>query len=228
VAPLPAAVKKKHHPDDMVRMYETLLHGRAEIDRLIGPHRTPEEAKLAAGELTLYKASRCYWLAQSFVAVPKWDQALALFERALQHHAKAKSDFAALPNPPAHNIEILAKLEKEITTHRSRARAKAFLEKLTQTKTNNDLNNNNSNNNNDNINNTSKSDNTDKKSSSLIAGLDTYDASFLAEKHLIDFPPKLEPIPVKPLLFDLAIRDLTFPNLEARKNPRKSFFGFWR
>lgn len=89
---------------------------------------------------------------------------------------------------------------------------------------------------------------------SLVNGLNNFDSSFLADKNLIDFPPNLEairmsssslsslfPLPLcrpsltciacKPLLFDLALNDCTFPNLEARKKAASQkgggFFGFF-
>jgi hypothetical protein len=48
------------------------------------------------------------------------------------------------------------------------------------------------------------------------------------ERKLIDFPPKLELIPCKPIIFDLALSACNFPNLEERKKPPKTgFFGFF-
>lgn len=44
----------------------------------------------------------------------------------------------------------------------------------------------------------------------------------------IEFPPKLEIIACKPLLFDLALQSVSFPDLEEKKKaPRSGLFGFF-
>jgi hypothetical protein len=49
-----------------------------------------------------------------------------------------------------------------------------------------------------------------------------------AAPHIIDFPPSLDPIPAKPVLFDLAFDYITFPDLSARKpEKKKGLFGLF-
>lgn len=63
----------------------------------------------------------------------------------------------------------------------------------------------------------------------LLDNLDKYTADFLTAEggpKLVDFPPKLEPITCKPLLFDLALSECAFPDLtERKKAPRTGFFS---
>jgi signal recognition particle subunit SRP68 len=59
----------------------------------------------------------------------------------------------------------------------------------------------------------------------MLASINTFDSSFAKKKQLISFPPDFEPVKCKPQLFDLALRDLEFPSLEARKKSTKG--GFW-
>jgi len=47
------------------------------------------------------------------------------------------------------------------------------------------------------------------------------------EGSLVDFPPDFEVIPCKPILFDVALTSIEFPDLTSRKKT-KGFFGFWR
>ena len=43
----------------------------------------------------------------------------------------------------------------------------------------------------------------------------------LKKPNLVNFPPSLEPIPSKPLFFDLALNHLEMPNLEDRMEKKK-------
>eukprot|EP01126_Amoeba_proteus_P025822 TRINITY_DN2565_c0_g1_i8.p2 TRINITY_DN2565_c0_g1~~TRINITY_DN2565_c0_g1_i8.p2 ORF type:complete len:146 (-),score=38.86 TRINITY_DN2565_c0_g1_i8:98-535(-) len=63
----------------------------------------------------------------------------------------------------------------------------------------------------------------------LLDNLEEYSARFLLHESgpkLIDFPPKMKAITCKPLLFDLALSECSFPDLtERKKAPRTSFFS---
>lgn len=208
INPVPTASKKKH-PDEMVRLYENVQNGMGEIEALLrGSTQDPEDAKVSTAKLVLYKALRCYWLAHSFATLQNTEKALALFDRANEHAAQAAKDIKSASRVSKADRDRLARLEKDITASRAKSRAKAFLSTL-------------------------DAQSATPKSVSLTSGLNVFDSSFLADKHLTDFPPHLEAIPCKPLLFDLALNDCTFPNLEARKKPQSTKsggwgFGFWR
>lgn len=64
-------------------------------------------------------------------------------------------------------------------------------------------------------------------SGSLLQQLNKFDQTFAKEKKLIALPPDFEPVTAKPLLFDLALEDCEFPNLEERKKS-KGWLSFWR
>ncbi|KAJ4454057.1 putative signal recognition particle 68 kDa protein [Paratrimastix pyriformis] len=54
-------------------------------------------------------------------------------------------------------------------------------------------------------------------------------APLLATLSLTPMPPKMQPIPCKPVLFDIALSSLQFPSLEARKKKKAGgLFGFLR
>ena len=52
--------------------------------------------------------------------------------------------------------------------------------------------------------------------------LDEYDNQFTVKDKLVQFPPKYNPVPCKPLFFDLAYYDLKFPSLDEETNANKS------
>ncbi|KAL3877845.1 hypothetical protein ACJMK2_035489 [Sinanodonta woodiana] len=59
----------------------------------------------------------------------------------------------------------------------------------------------------------------------LIERLDQYveDASLISKKpNLVHFPPDFEPIPCRPLFFDLALNNVDFPSLEDKMESKKT------
>jgi hypothetical protein len=63
----------------------------------------------------------------------------------------------------------------------------------------------------------------------MLANLNKFDASYLDQKLIVDYPPDFEPISCKPVLFDLALSTYTRPDLtEKKKAPKSGFFSsFW-
>ncbi len=77
----------------------------------------------------------------------------------------------------------------------------------------------------------------------LVDNLHEYPRAALDLQHLVPYPPKVEPIPIKPLFFDAAWNYIEYPGREAgasRKEvpgnesdkpalaPKKGWFGFGR
>jgi len=67
---------------------------------------------------------------------------------------------------------------------------------------------------------------------SLYENLDRFDIGEKILKEnatIIDFPPYFGAMPAKPVLFDLALSSLEFPNLEPKTQSQKkgSFWKFW-
>ena len=108
------SLKKPVKPQDLVRLYETIIQNLADMPQLAGldedlgfkhevshvcrqPHTfyyfdffSPKfqiEAKV-----TYFKAWRCHFLAQSIMAAQKWSEAMALYQRATTYAKKAKND----------------------------------------------------------------------------------------------------------------------------------------
>lgn len=62
----------------------------------------------------------------------------------------------------------------------------------------------------------------------LLNHLDTY-PSTISEKHLVDFPPKFQPVASKPFYFDLAANFVKYPENSLNERTAKSSGGggFW-
>lgn len=61
----------------------------------------------------------------------------------------------------------------------------------------------------------------------LADHLNEYNTAYAQTKQLANFPPEFVPIANKPVLFDLASATLEFPDLEARKQKKGFFRGWW-
>lgn len=72
----------------------------------------------------------------------------------------------------------------------------------------------------------------------LIQRMDEYDADGTDLENLVPFPPKLQPVPVKPLFLDVAWNYIEYPRegkedveskpVEEKKEGRRGWFGFGR
>jgi len=202
--------KKRPKAEDTVRLYENILTSLAELQELTKEDKS-ETSKRISAQIMTCKTYRCYWLAQTFAVAEKVQEALALFNRALSHVPTAKSLYGGLTQSDDTKSELskLDELEKLIRGSRCKAHAKAFQHEIKKNERK------------------ETKDEEVTQSKNLVEGLDNYDASFLAEKRLVDLPPDFEPIACKPLLFDMAFNSCSFPNLDARKKV-KSVIWFWR
>ncbi|KAL6044076.1 signal recognition particle subunit srp68 [Balamuthia mandrillaris] len=204
-------------PKDLVKLYDTLLQNMRDISEL--QTDDPEFSRQVAARLLCFKAYRCYYVALTHFRASKWPEALALFERTSEHIASALAHYQQCTKAIPADVAGLAELEKKIKGKTCAAHAKAFLE-------------------------TTKTDAAGSSSTageaaaegekesqySLLRAMDTYDATgrVLKERRVVDFPPELQPIPCKPILFDLALSSIQAPSLDARKKAKKGFFSFWR
>jgi signal recognition particle subunit SRP68 len=112
------------------------------------------------------------------------------------------------------DIKSLKVLQGRVKGKRAAAQAKAFAESQPQTESQPD-----------------KEAKEGADEGRKVLNLDTFDLDprRVKEGNLIDFPPDFEAIPCKPVLFDLALSAVEFPDLTERKKAKaKGFFGFWR
>ena len=127
----------------------------------------------------------------------KWAEAKALFQRAMTYANKAKND-SMLSKEMKVELDGLLKW---IEGRQFMAHANSILESEGSSKQSTD-----------------KKD-PEKAAVPLVERMDVYyeDPQLAAGKpNLYPFPPDFEPIPCKPLFFDLAREQVTFPNLEAK------------
>lgn len=206
--------KKSAKPQDVVRMYENIIQCLSDVTSLPGLENDDDLAANNDSKMTFYKAFRSYYVAQAYINALKWPEAMAVFQRATQHSAKARRD----PNVAADMKTQLAELERSIEGRQFVAHANSILE--TETVTDQvatlDLG----------------------KKKPLVDRLDQYyeDPDLVKGKpNLVNFPPEFSPIPCKPLFYDLALYHLEMPSLEEKLASSgsgggaasKGWFGGW-
>lgn len=187
--------KKPVRPQDLVRLYETVIQNLAEIPQLAGLEEDIEFRQKYEAQIGFYKAARCNYIAQAFLAAQKWPEAMALYQRATVYANKAKKDGALDGAFKSKIDDLLASIEsKQFMAH-----ANSILdnEGITEGVAKICID----------------------KTSPLIDRLDDYyeDPDLVKGKaNLAHFPPQFQPIPCKPLFFDLAREHLAFPSLEDK------------
>ncbi len=174
---------------------------------------------------------RCLAIARSHSLLGSTKAALVLFSRALQHSSLASPSLLTQPapsKPPTLDVSptqasCLQQLLGGLVTHH---RALVELHNL-------------------NVSNQSKSG---MKPSPLVENLDEYSVYGADLTNLVTYPPKVEPIPVKPLFLDVAWNYIEYPGrernvtgngvnglsdraakpAEEKKDTKKGWFGFGR
>lgn len=198
---------KLSKPEDLIRLYDGVIQSLTEMSQLSDLEDDNKLQEDIQAQLAAYKALRCYYIAQSYHYSKKWIEAVGLYERVIKYVKDATDQLKACNNPLL-NI-IVNKIET--TSHQAEgykysAHASSILESS-------DIE--------GGVNKLTISDKV------LLDRLETYQefTSIPKKPHLVHFPPQPEPMPCKPLFFDLALNHVELPNLEHRLEKKKEVGG---
>eukprot|EP01087_Luapelamoeba_hula_P011909 TRINITY_DN3301_c0_g1_i2.p1 TRINITY_DN3301_c0_g1~~TRINITY_DN3301_c0_g1_i2.p1 ORF type:complete len:645 (-),score=135.76 TRINITY_DN3301_c0_g1_i2:287-2221(-) len=205
---------------EIVKLYDVVLQNLEEVQRLrIEDVFSKECAALKLGLV----AFRAYFVGLWYVQGSKWHEAINIFHRVERHVDAAAAHLKALPSsnnsltlripPDTPLATALAQFKANARAKSYAAQAQALLAALPGATTPTA---------------SQASAAGTGQSVALVDALDSYEggARAVEQGRLIDFPPTLIPVAAKPILFDLALDAITFPDLESRKKA-KSFFRFW-
>ncbi|XP_068177425.1 signal recognition particle subunit SRP68 [Antennarius striatus] len=208
--------KRGARPQDLIRLYDIILQSLAELSTLQGledDHSFKMEVSL---KTLVYKAYRCFFIAQSYVLVKKWSEALVLYERVLKYAKEVQSDAKNLNN--LKDLPDVQELIAEVNAEKYSLQAAAILDTDETAEV--------------------PSQQQVKDNTPLCNRLDSFrlDPTLVGKQpNLVPFPPEFQPIPCKPLFFDLALNHVTFPSLDDRVEQKgkggltgyiKGIFGF--
>lgn len=192
--------KRASKPEDFVRLYDNLITNMTDVLALPGVDADAAMSNEAEARRKLFRAHRCFHLAQCYQAAKLQSEAAALFDRVSDHAASLTGKYA----------KEAGKIVTESTGMKYRAKAQAFLKESELT---NDL---------AGLNIASK-DSAFVQKIKMVDHLDAYQ-SFAnpndPTRVICEMPPALEAVPCKPVLFDLAIDGVKFP--EEKKGIEKA------
>ncbi|EGG17794.1 signal recognition particle 68 kDa subunit [Cavenderia fasciculata] len=207
--------KKKVGVQDLVRIYgDQIKIFTSMVDNR--PDTSSSASSLVASkdneaQLLLLRSYRIYFIGLNLLAAKKWSETNATIEKILSNVQQIKKITKSQDI-----VKSATDLEDLVNKVKSQIHANAFMEQLS---TNEDLKNQMN----------SLTIQSSEKSKDLLSGIENYDASFLEEKKLVEYPPQLQPTTTKPMFFDLAFNSCEFPSLENRKKAQsKGLFGFWK
>ncbi|KAK0145721.1 Signal recognition particle subunit SRP68 [Merluccius polli] len=226
--------KRGPKPQDLIRLYEIILQSLAELSTLQGLEEDHTFQKEMALKTLVYKAYRCFFIAQSYVLVKKWSEALVLYERVLKYAKEVQSKAKSLGNKDLPDVQELI---AEVNAEKYSLQAAAILdtEEVNEAPSQHPVKDN-----------TQFSFNVQfpincvKMSflQPLCDRLETFrlDPALVGKQpNLVHFPPGFQPIPCKPLFFDLALNHVAFPPLDDKVEQKgkggltgyiKGIFGF--
>uniref|UniRef100_A0A8C8BRU2 Signal recognition particle subunit SRP68 n=1 Tax=Oncorhynchus tshawytscha TaxID=74940 RepID=A0A8C8BRU2_ONCTS len=207
--------KRGPRPQDLIRLYDIILQSLAELSTLQGLEEDHTFQKEVALKMLVYKAYRCFFIAQSYVLVKKWSEALVLYERVLKYAKEVQSKAKSLNNS-LKDLPDVQELITEVNAEKYSLQAAAILEDAPEAPSQQKV----------------------KDNTPLCERLDNFhlDPTLVGKQpNLVQFPPDFQPIPCKPLFFDLALNHVAFPPLDDKVEQKgkggltgyiKGIFGF--
>ncbi|CAO3563746.1 unnamed protein product [Mortierella alpina] len=192
---------------NLVKAYDNVVQNLAAIQELPG---VAADVKLSAeveNKVLYYKGWRCFFTATAYSKLSRHVEAIALFDRAQAYATQIRSGLGrstgSESDVDSFNVteKELQEMEGKIRGRKCQVHAAWYLE-----------------NGEDSIEEKITSMSLDEKSldePALIKRLDTYPTSITSKAnptvpHLVDFPPALQPIPAKPLFFDIAFNHMDY------------------
>eukprot|EP00657_Telonema_sp_P-1_P010608 TRINITY_DN5102_c0_g1_i1.p1 TRINITY_DN5102_c0_g1~~TRINITY_DN5102_c0_g1_i1.p1 ORF type:complete len:442 (+),score=166.94 TRINITY_DN5102_c0_g1_i1:170-1495(+) len=186
-------------PDDLMRLYHMLIQNSDDL-LLCHEDQEGEAAKLLMGKAAVFRAFRCYFLAGKFSADGEYPEAVALYDRSDGLARLAQAALRDCSQSVTEYSTATTNLQLKIRGAQCVVRAEAFLK----------------------ANPTASQPEADPKDC-LLDHLDEW-ITFQpgATPNLIEIPPKIEPIPVKPVVFDLAFNFVQMPDVSHRVAKQQS------
>lgn len=200
--------KKITKPQDLVRLYDIIIQNLNEILNLPGIEEDSNLSNEIKAQILGFKAFRTYYIAFSYSMDKKWKESIALYERVLGYAEKSLEGYKMLVAPGGisdTNVEYkkIADLIKNVSCLKHSCHASSILDSGD----------------------TMEPVKTVPHKKLLIDRLQLYiEDQSLTGKHpkLTTFPPNFEPIPCRPLFYDLALNHIAFPSLEGKTEQKGS------
>lgn len=208
-----------HKPQELARLYDTLVQNLQEIVSLPGDIQERADVKaMLQAKVVAYKSFRCYYLALAYLHGEKFMESSTLLERCQVHANTSLQEFddcdlsvetesAAVPG---HTCAILKKqlgaLIRQADAEVLTCKAGRMLELAGGDTEETHIS-------------------ASEQKEPLVNRLEEYLPEKVMEKKLLNnsaplvpFPPAFEPVPAKPIFFDLALNHISFPSSSSNVN----------
>ncbi|XP_053694455.1 signal recognition particle subunit SRP68 [Sabethes cyaneus] len=188
---------KKAKPQDLSRLYEIILQNVSEMQQLAGMESDAAYQSEIETLALSFKSFRCYYIAITLVALKRWREAVAMYERSTKYASEAVASKAISSDFDLR--EELKQLVQTIEGCKFSAHANSVLEDDSEESV--------------------LYGRSTKTTKPLYERLSVYkeDASLNSRNpNVFKLTPEMQPIPAKPLFFDLALNFVEFPSLEDK------------
>lgn len=195
-------MNKKVRPQDLTRLYEIILQNVGELQGVQGMEQDVEYQAEVEGLNLSFKAFRCYYIAVTLVALKRWKEAVALYHRSTNYAEQVTRDKAMQPLPFQLQAEMKGLLER-IAGSVYTAQAYSVLEQDEPQSPEEGI----------------FGAKAQKNTKPLYERLSVYreDPQLNSKNpNVFKLTPDMQPIPCKPLFFDLALNHIEFPSLEHK------------
>ncbi|KAG0274442.1 signal recognition particle subunit srp68 [Linnemannia exigua] len=200
------------HYQNLVKAYDNVVQNLTAIQEIPGVAADTLLASEVGNKLVYYKAWRCFFTATAYSKLSRHVEAIALFDRAQSYATQIRSGLGRASSHGSGNDadsfnvteKDLQEIESKIRGRKCQVHAAWYLENGKEGG--------------EGIEDKLSSMSLDEKSldePALIKRLDSYPTSITSKAnptvpHLVDFPPALQPIPAKPLFFDIAFNHMDY------------------
>lgn len=201
-------IEQAKKPQDSIRLYDIILQQMTELKELSGLEENKKYQEDIANQTTLFRAFRSYYLAKANTVTRRWREALIVYKSSLKLINSVTSS-----NASKELKDKATQLRKVIQSEVYVAQAHCVIEDTDEKPSE------------------YPTKNTVKIKTPLIDRLDEYreDTGVITKNAKMVNMPTMEPVPNKPLFFDLASNFLQFPDLsdkvDAPQNKPKQSAG---
>lgn len=190
--------KKNAKPEDFVRLYDNLIQNMSDILALQGVDEDAVVSNDAEAKRTLYRAYRCFHLARCYLFAGMQGEAALLFDRVSTHANAIAGKYS----------EEAQAIVREGAGLKFRARAQAYLNEAQVARKLGSL--------------SVDAGATGRRRTFMTDNLDSFESYArdpTGTHRIAELPPALEAVSCKPVLFDLAVDGIKFPDKPQEEKP---------
>jgi len=186
-------IKQTRKPQDIVRLLDITNQQMNELAQLEPLQNQESVQEDFSHRLLAYRALRCFYLAKSHAALHRWAEACGCFDRSLKYANEAVQN-----KLPSELTQMLKSVIEDVPSELVLMRSQSILEQHEDEST------------------PVVHSKGQKNKKPLIERLNEFheNSQYLTKNpNIVTMPPAMEPVPTKPLFYDLALNFVSFPSL---------------